>query len=146
VSINEIHGGKAANVVPDRCSIKIDIRTVPDQNHQRIISDLETICSELKENNPRFEAQTPTVKSVPALETDAEGEFVRSFCEVAEAGETGKVDFSTDGPLFAELGAPVVIFGPGKPGTCHQPNEYIDIADLEKGREFYKKIILKFLT
>ena len=146
VSVNEIHGGKAVNVVPDRCSIKIDIRTVPDQNHQSIISDLETICSELKENNPRFEAQIATVKSVPALETDVEGGFVRSFCAVIGASETGTVDFSTDGPFFAELGAPIIIFGPGKPGVCHQPDEYIDISDLEKGREFYKRIILKFLT
>ena len=146
VSINEIHGGKAANVVPDRCSIKIDIRTVPDQSHQEVISDFEDICSELKQSDPRFEAQIATVKSVPALKTDVEGEFVRSFCEVAGASETGKVDFSTDGPLFAGLGAPVIIFGPGKGNVCHQPDEYIDIADLEKGREFYKKIILKFLT
>jgi succinyl-diaminopimelate desuccinylase len=146
VSINEIHGGKAANVVPDKCSIKIDIRIVPDQNHRSIISDLETICSELKQSNPRFEAQITTFKSVPALETDAEGGFVRSFCEVVGTSETGKVDFSTDGPFFAELGAPVVIFGPGKPGACHQPNEYVDISDLKKAAEFYKKIILKFLT
>ncbi|GAI09617.1 unnamed protein product, partial [marine sediment metagenome] len=137
---------KAANVVPDRCSIKIDIRTVPDQNHRSIISDLETICSELKENNPPFEAQIATVKSVPALETDVESGFVRSFCAVIGVGETGAVDFATDGPFFAGLGAPVVIFGPGKPEVCHQPNESIDIADLEKGREFYKKIIQEFLT
>jgi len=146
VSVNEIHGGKAANVVPDKCSVKIDIRTLPVQNHRSIISDLETICSELKESNSRFEAEIAIIKSVPALETDVECGFVRSFCAVIGAGETGKVDFSTDGPFFAELGAPIIIFGPGKPGACHQPDEYIDIADLEKGREFYKKIILKFLT
>lgn len=146
VSINQIHGGKAVNIVPDRCSVKIDIRTLPDQNHPGIISDLETICAELKENDPRFEADIATIKSVPALQTDTEGEFASSFCQTIGASGTGKVDFATDGPFFAESGAPIVIFGPGKPGACHQPNEYIDIADLDKGRQLYKKIILKFLT
>jgi len=83
VSVNQIHGGKAANIVPDRCTVKIDIRTLPDQNHQSIISDLETICRKLKQDNSAFEAEIATIKSVPPLETDAEGEFARSFCEVA---------------------------------------------------------------
>jgi succinyl-diaminopimelate desuccinylase len=146
VSINEIHGGKAVNVVPDRCSIKIDIRIVPGQSNQEVIGGLEDICSELRKSHSAFEAQIATIKSVPALETDIGGAFVSSFCEVAGASEVGKVDFSTDGPFFAELSAPVVIFGPGKGSACHQPDEYIDIADLEKGAEYYKKIILEFLT
>jgi len=145
VSVNEIHGGKATNVVPDRCSIKIDIRTVPGQTHQNIIGDFENICRDLKSHDRRFEAQIATVKSVPALETDVESTFVKCFCEVVGAGETGAVGFATDGPFFAGLGGPVVIFGPGKSDVCHKPDEYIDIADLEKGAELYKNIILKFL-
>jgi succinyl-diaminopimelate desuccinylase len=56
------------------------------------------------------------------------------------------VGFTTDGPHFAPLEAPVVIFGPGKPKLCHKPNEYIEIKDIEKAVEYYKSIILKFLT
>jgi len=145
VSVNEIHGGKATNVVPDRCSINIDIRTVPGQTHQNVISDLEAICRELKASDSRFEAHIDTVKSVPPLETDVDSTFVKSFCEVVGAGKIGAVGFATDGPFFAELGGPVVIFGPGKPDVCHKPDEYIDIADLEKGAELYKNIILKIL-
>jgi acetylornithine deacetylase/succinyl-diaminopimelate desuccinylase-like protein len=59
---------------------------------------------------------------------------------------TKAVGFTTDGPHFAGFGAPVVIFGPGRPEVCHKPNEYIDIADVEKAVECYKGIILKFLT
>ncbi len=146
VSINEIHGGKAANVVPDRCSVTIDIRMVPGQTNQEVIGGLEDVCSELKKSQPRFDAQIYTIRFVPALETNFDSAFVRSFCEVAGADKPGKVDFSTDGPFFAELGAPVIVFGPGKSGVCHQPDEYIDIADLEKGKEYFKDMILKFLT
>jgi succinyl-diaminopimelate desuccinylase len=145
VSANEIHGGKAVNVVPDRCSIKIDIRTVPGQTHQDIIGDFENICRDLKSHNQQFEAQIATIRSVPALETDVERKFVKDFCQVVRASETGSVGFATDGPFFDRLGGPVVIFGPGKSDVCHRPDEYIDIADLEKGAEYYKDIILKFL-
>ncbi|GAH51998.1 unnamed protein product, partial [marine sediment metagenome] len=41
MSINTIAGGKAINVVPDKCDIGIDIRTLPAQNRQAIIADFE---------------------------------------------------------------------------------------------------------
>ena len=43
------------------------------------------------------------------------------------------------------MNVPIVIFGPGKSDLCHKPNEYIDLSDVEKAFEYYKKIILKFL-
>ena len=33
MSINTITGGKALNIVPDKCSVRIDIRTLPGQNN-----------------------------------------------------------------------------------------------------------------
>ena len=146
MSVNTITGGKALNVVPDKCSIGIDIRTLPEQNHQGIITDLEKIFAKLKAENPKFEAEVSVVRQVPPLETDCGCDFVKDFCSAVDIDETVAVGFTTDGPHFGSLGAPVVIFGPGKPHLCHKPNEYIEIRDVEKAVEHYKNIILKFLT
>lgn len=146
MSINTITGGKEINVIPDSCSIEIDIRTVPAQNHNSIITDFERIFAKLKANNPRFDAEVSVVRQVEPLETDRCCDFVKDFCSAVGANETKAVGFTTDGPYFASLGAPVVIFGPGKPGLAHKPDEYIDISDVEKAVEIYKNIILKFLT
>ena len=81
-----------------------------------------------------------------SLETDRNCDFVRDFCSSLGINETQAVGFTTDGPHFASLGAPVVIFGPGKPHLCHKPDEYIEIADLEIAIKNYEKIIMHFLT
>jgi succinyl-diaminopimelate desuccinylase len=47
MSINTISGGKEINVIPDKCCIGIDIRTLPSQNTRRIIDDLEGIIPPL---------------------------------------------------------------------------------------------------
>ncbi len=146
MSINTISGGKEINVVPDKCSITIDIRTLPAQNHQDIIADFEKIFAKLKRKNSQFDAQVSIVREVGALETDCRCDFVRDFCSAVGISETRAVGFTTDGPYFASLGAPVVIFGPGNPELAHKPDEYIDIADVEKAVEYYKNIILKFLA
>jgi succinyl-diaminopimelate desuccinylase len=146
MSINTIAGGKAMNVVPDKCSIGIDIRTLPGQDHQAIVADLEEICGKLKTENKQFEAAVSIHRQMQSMETDCSCDFVQDFCSVVETDKTKAVGYTTDGPYFALLGSPVVIFGPGQPHLCHKPDEYIDVADLEKGVEHYKNIILKFLT
>jgi len=146
MSINTIEGGKAINVVPDECSISIDIRTLPGRNHQDIIGDLHKIFAKIRRRNPQFKAEISVIRSVKALETDNKCNFVRDFCSAVGTDQIKAVGFTTDGPYFAAIGLPVVIFGPGKPHLCHKPNEYIDIADVEKAVEYYKKIILETLT
>ncbi len=146
MSINTITGGEALNVVPDKCSIGVDIRTLPEQNHQDVITDLEKIFAKLRAENPQFDAEVSMLREVQALETDCGCDFVKDFCSCLGTSETKAVGFTTDGPYFASLGAPVVIFGPGKPELCHKPDEYIESSDVEKAVEYYKDIILKFLS
>ncbi len=145
MSINTIAGGKAVNVVPDHCSVGIDIRTLPGQNYRQIIDDIRGIFAELKQKYPDFEAEVSILRELPALETDTECDFVRGVCSVCGIDKTWAVGFTTDGSCFARLDAPVVIFGPGKPDLCHKPDEYVELADVEKAVDYYKKIILKFL-
>ena len=146
MSVNTIETGKAINIVPDKCTTGIDIRTLPRQKHQEIIGDLQKIFAKLKKKNPQFQADISIVRDTNALETDVKNDFVRQFCSAVEIAETKAVGFTTDGPCFAQLGVPVIIFGPGKPGACHKANEYIEIKDLEKAVEYYKQVILNFLV
>jgi len=146
MSINTIAGGKALNVVPDKCTLGIDIRTLPGQDLRRILADLEALLSRLKSKNSQFDAAVTELRHLDPLETDNRCDFVRDFCDGVGVSRTTPVGYTTDGPYFASLGAPVVIFGPGKPGLCHKPDEHIEIADLEKAADYYENTILKFLA
>jgi succinyl-diaminopimelate desuccinylase len=146
MSINTITGGKAPNVVPDKCSVKVDIRTLPGQSNQDIVADFERILAGLKSRNPQFAAEVSVLREMHPLQTDCGCDFVRDFCSCVGAAETESVNFATDAPHFVPLGAPAVIFGPGKPALCHRPDEYIDVVDLEKAAEYYRRVILSFLT
>ncbi|MBN2181847.1 MAG: M20 family metallopeptidase [Sedimentisphaerales bacterium] len=146
MSVNTISGGKTLNVVPDKCSVGIDIRTVPGVEHQDIFADIERILEKLKSENSQFEAEVSVVRQVQSMETQRDCDFVRELCSSLGTDQTHAVGFTTDGPHFASLGVPVVIFGPGKPHLCHKPDEYIEIADLEEAVEYYQKIIVHLLT
>jgi succinyl-diaminopimelate desuccinylase len=146
MSINQIHGGCATNVVPDSCSIELDIRTLPGQTHESIIGDLQRVCDELKVADSDFVASIEVMRSVEGLETDGGCEFVKEICSLTGIGETKFVGYATDGPFLSGFNAPTIIFGPGNTDMCHKPNEYIELADMERAKEYYKKIILHYLT
>ncbi len=146
MSVNTIQGGNAMNIVPERCSIGIDIRTLPRQNHQDVIDDMQEIFDKLKRKDSRFDAEVSIVRDVGALETDRKCDFVKDFCSAVGVQRTKAVGFTTDGPYFASLAPAVVVFGPGKPQLCHRTDEYIEISDVEKAVQHYKNLILKFLV
>ncbi len=145
MSINTISGGKSVNVVPDTCTVAIDLRTEAGKTGEHFIDDFKNIFAELNERDSKFKAEVSVIRNVGALETDNNCDFVKAFCKTVEITETQSVVFCTDGPFLSDL-APVIIFGPGKSNLAHKPDEYIDLSDVKKATQYYKEIILKFLT
>jgi succinyl-diaminopimelate desuccinylase len=144
MSVNKIKGGNAANVVPDKCTAQLDIRTIAEHNHSRIQQDIEAIFAKISQNKKDFSAAIEVIRSIEALKTNSDCAFVNDLKKITGNTETTAAQFTTDAPFIAELNIPVVIFGPGKPDICHKPDEYIEIQDIQRAIEFYKKIILHF--
>ena len=146
MSINRIAGGSATNIVPESCTVELDIRTLPGQNKDDIIKNLRSICNELHESDPDFKADISIIRAVDAIETDANDSFIKAVCAATGIDKTSAVGFTTDGPHFQKLNAPVIIFGPGDGTLCHKPNEYIEITQMQQAKEYYKKLISDILT
>jgi len=145
LSVNKIIGGTASNIVPDLCSVQIDIRTIPGQSPKQIVGDINKILRRLSKQNPQFQAKLKVLRDSGSLQTNEKSEFIKQLKHLLKT-EPKPVPFTTDAPYLAALKTPIVIFGPGKPQLCHKPNEYIEIKDMKKAVELYKRIILHFLT
>ena len=146
MSVNTISGGNAANVVPDQCSLTIDIRTLPGQSHIKIFADIQSMLESLTQMDKIFTAQLSIVRDCAAMETKADCDFVKRLCGIAGKTKPMPVQYTTDGPFFNSLDVPIVIFGPGDPQLCHKPDEYIEIDQLNLAKERYKQTILELLS
>ena len=51
------------------------------------------------------------------------------------------VAYGTEAGQFQDEGYSTVICGPGSIGQAHQANEYVDIAQLDAGEVFMRKLI-----
>lgn len=152
LNISTIKGGIKTNVVPDKCSMTLDIRTAPGMDHKKIIEDFKEMIDELSFELDEFRADVKIINNRPAVETNLENEFVKLAYKtnidiLGNDKSPGGVNFYTDASIFlpAREDIPCVIYGPGDSEMAHQPNEFITIESLMDAVKFYCGIIENYL-
>lgn len=133
-----MEGGTALNIVPNRCTVDFEIRHVPADDPDAIVSairdDAETIAGRHRNRFPEARIEIQELSGYPGLETPLDSEAVLLMRRLIERDDPLiKVAFGTEGGLFnAGLDVPVVICGPGHMEQGHRPDEYVDLAQLDE--------------
>ena len=118
-----------------------------------VVADIEALLSGLRAEDPglqvAIEGYLPT--SGPPSETPADarlvGLAVEAVGEVTGApGEVYGAGFGCDMTHFRGLGAEAVILGPGDIDRAHKADEYIELAELEAGRQVYAALLRRLLA
>ncbi len=150
-SINVIQGGANTNVVPDRCSANIDIRTVPSQDHNQIIGQIEGVIENVKQQYPDLKSEIRILNDQSSMTTSDDDPFVKTVqVAVGSMGgstKLGGITGYTDSSQFvqADKDFPVVVLGPGVTAQAHQPDEHVDIDKYLECIEIYKAIAKNYL-
>jgi acetylornithine deacetylase len=55
--------------------------------------------------------------------------------------ETRAVAYGAEAGLFQRAGIPTVVCGPGSIEQAHQPDEWIEIAQIEEGARFMRRLV-----
>jgi succinyl-diaminopimelate desuccinylase len=127
LSATRIEGGRARNVVPDRCAINLNFRFAPDKT-------LDAASEELRALARRHGAQVDLVDLSPACPAFGDHPLVQRL--LARTGVRAEPKQAwTDVARLAAQGIPAVNFGPGATSQAHQQGEWIDLAELARGYE-----------
>ncbi|SDI73490.1 M20 family metallopeptidase [Natribacillus halophilus] len=147
LSINKIDGGMQANVVPDQCSVYVDIRTIPPQSHKELFSELKTKLQALFVGDHEVGTfQVQTLLDRPGILTESSSRIIQTAKDVKGAdNDVYGVSYYTDAAVLnPESNIPTLIYGPGDEQLAHQPNEYVDIDAYLRSIEYYKTLALAF--
>lgn len=129
LNVGTISGGSKTNIVPDFCTATVDIRTVPEQDTQALVDQV----------NKRFPGLIAKARQSRSLFTDPSHPLIRAL-EKAGGKCTGAPWFC-DGAIFSEAGISAVAAGPGDIAQAHTNDEWIALSELERGVEFYKNFL-----
>lgn len=152
-SIDIIHGGNGTNVVPDLCTVEIDIRTIAGQSHEEIKKQMQQIVTELEQTIPDFKAEIEVINDLGSVRTAENDELVVKALQAVKevTGETkhpeGLTGY-TDGSQFvkADKKFPIIVLGSGNVELAHQPDEYVCIDEFMDTIEINKKLAQSFLN
>lgn len=155
LSVGRIEGGISVNVVPDQCAIEIDRRLIPGEDPKIAAENIRSHLSSRLDFEVEFEK--PWIECCALTDSDndwlASGllETMRNWdqeqSKLGSAKLCGKrkrlgVPYGTNASTLCEGGVPAIVFGPGSIAQAHTKDEFIEIAELEKGAEIYYRSVL----
>ena len=138
ISVGAICGGSQANIVPDRCTILIDRRSLPGETEASVRREILGI---LRRTNLTVTFTKDRLPPCLPLETDPRHPLVARFLKTAGQHKPVGVRYFCDASVFGHGGIPSVVFGPGDIAQAHTANEWISLVELERG----KGLLLRFL-
>jgi succinyl-diaminopimelate desuccinylase len=129
INVGTIAGGSQPNIVPDRCSIRIDRRTIPGENEKLVCREIRALLT-----NQGLQARLSSLRKAPCppMETDIALPMVRAFMQTAGQTQSIGVDYFCDAAVLSAAGMPSLVFGPGNIAQAHTMNEWIAISQLER--------------
>ncbi|PYM14520.1 MAG: peptidase [Verrucomicrobia bacterium] len=138
VSVGTIGGGAQPNIVPDRCQISLDRRTLPGETEAGVRREIKALLFKHALN-----ARLLNIRNAPCppMETSLKLPLVKQF--LAGAGQTRPTGahYFCDAAVLARGGIPSVVFGPGDIAQAHTADEWISLRQLEQGT----RMLLRFL-
>jgi acetylornithine deacetylase len=146
IHVGVVKGGTAANIISRECRFRWDVRSIPEDDPQEILDRFYAYCDELL---PQMQALAPEANietivhvTAPALSPEPEdGRAERLAKKLAKQNSTHVVSYGTEGGQFQEHGFSAVICGPGSIDQAHQPNEFIEISQVEACISFMRRLI-----
>lgn len=127
MSVTQINAGTQHNVIPDRCSFVVDIRSNELYTNEELFSLIsqhvssEVTARSFRLNSSHIDASHPVVR---------------------RAVELGRTPYGS--PTLSDqalMPFPSVKIGPGKSSRSHTANEYILIHELEEALDLYYELL-----
>ena len=144
LNVGTFEGGLNLNSVPDRAAFTVDIRTIPEHDHQEI---LDGITERLGED-----AIIESMIDVDGVHTPSDNEWMQQVYAIMEPLLGERIE-PRGAPYFTDASAltpaygcpPTVILGPGDMKMAHQTDEYCEVRRVEQAAEAYLAIARNWL-
>ncbi|WP_312642109.1 M20 family metallopeptidase [Hydrogenoanaerobacterium sp.] len=142
-TLTKIQGGVKVNMVPDRCDMALDIRTVPAILHSELLLRLDALIAQFEQQYSGAKIEYRVLTNRMAAEISPNDALVRELSQTVQAvcgakpQLTGTGFFSDASIFLREYALPVVLFGPGESSEAHKPNESVSLKSYLTAAQCY---------
>jgi len=144
VNVGTFIGGSKINMVPDSARFRVDLRSVPGVEHDRLFEDIQAHLGP--------DIGVERLLDLPGISTPSSDPWIMQVFDImarieGSRPEPGYVNYFTDASVltYALNTPPTLILGPGEPSQAHQTNEYCVVEKIGRAVEFYLEIARDWL-
>ena len=145
ITVSFIEGGIAHNIIPPHCSFQWGVRLTPGFDPNEAATALQSYAE--RELLPKMRAvhagcsiKTELLGLLPAF-ASGEGSPATSLAlKLAGQNAIHTVPYGTEASHFQAAGCSAVVCGPGDIAQAHQPNEFIEAAELDNCMAFLARV------
>lgn len=129
-----IRGGLGWSTYPDRCTLQVEHRLLPDETAADVIELWERLLGGLSAADPQFKGEVKLDFSRPGYEIERAAPIVSALHQAHQTITSSEPGYSglyawLDSAILGRAGIPTVIYGPGGDGM-HAAVEYVQLDDV----------------
>jgi acetylornithine deacetylase len=145
MTIGRVEGGTATNILSRKCTFMWDLRcpemAQADVIEARFRASAEKLDSEIKARAPEGGVTVTRRSNTAGLKIARDSAAEALARALTGDNETRAVSYAAEAGLFQRAGIPAIICGPGSIEQAHQPDEWIELSQIEKGAAFMRRLI-----
>jgi acetylornithine deacetylase len=142
VHVGVVSGGTARNIVARSSEVQWETRGLPGVSANLVSERLARFVDERLAprftNYPGTGVETVIEMAVPGLAPQPGSEAERLAKRLAKTNHTIAVPYATEAGRFQAAGVSTVVCGPGRIDEAHQPDEFVEIAELAACIDFMR--------
>ena len=146
VAVTEIDGGSAWNVIPERCEVTVDERTVPGERapmERAAVDGVEWVVDQdlppMACDDAAF-AEAMVAAARDAHDAAGDGTTDEAAEASGDAPEQVVKPHATDAGWLADAGTTCVVCGPAEPGEAHTATESVSLPVVDRCYRIYRGI------
>lgn len=143
--VSAIQGGNAPNIIAKDARLHWELRNLPSDTpesvRERVDGFTDQLAREMQTQSSDCLIETlEDYASVPALMLEPGGKAEALAFALTGQHEQCGVGFCSEAGWFQDRGFSTVVCGPGSIAQAHKANEFIEVAELERYREFLMRL------
>ena len=140
-----IHGGTAHNITARDCEFVFEVRALPGFAAADVVGQVRAHCSQvllprMRAISPECDIAIEEIVDAPALDARGNTHLAPAIMPLCDCVRPGRVSFGTEAGILQGAGVPTVVCGPGDIRVAHQPDEYVEIAQLDRCLGFLDRL------
>jgi acetylornithine deacetylase len=146
LTVGQVNGGTAVNILARQCVFIFDLRTEPGMDAPALLEGFFAECravdAQIKTRAPEGGVVVENRSMTPSFAPEANG--VAEAMARGLAGDNGPLrvaPYAAEAGQFQQAGFSTVICGPGSIDQAHQPDEFIEVSQIERGAAFMVRLV-----